>query len=404
MTLTEPFKETIAGKRVRNPASFHAAAPVGHGQHRIWLLTMLAVMACLSISVGAYEGLHRSIDFQWSGAHLVAHHQDPWKVFLNHDPQHQILMSQIPNYLSELYIIFLPFGLMPFKIASLLWLMINVSLAVASARLAARIFQLDPFLSWIGTLVFLASTPLRVTFANGQHGLLILFCFIMTLYCTASLWRGLWLGVSYCKYSFTPVMVFSWILERRYKSLLVSLLPPLIGLLAVHFLVKSSLSDVLTGPLRSADLSFAFSSGYGDLMTIAQLLLPHFLANQTLVIKLPQLFALFGAGLVAVGISRSGIQEPLRTALVVLFTLILFKHLIYDFVMLLLPFTAVLAMPRSFGRNLSLGLILYFWYACSLVNRLVECPSPPFRFINLAGLLVIAMFLLRGSPSSATIL
>ena len=77
-------------------------------------------MAFCSLSVGIYQGIHRSIDFQWSGAHLIAHHQDPWKLFLRDDPQHQIILSQQPDYLPELYVLFFPFGLMSFDTASLL--------------------------------------------------------------------------------------------------------------------------------------------------------------------------------------------------------------------------------------------------------------------------------------------
>jgi hypothetical protein len=333
-------------------------------------------------------------DFQWSGARLVVEHQDPWKTFLSGDPRHQIILGQQPNYLPELYILFLPFGLMTLAKAACAWAIINVIMAIISARLAARIFALDQNQALMSTLLFLASTPLRVTLANGQQGILILFFLSASIYCGTSLWRGIWLGLSYAKYSFAPVFVFSWALERRYKALLISVIPPALGCAAVYCLISSSALDVALGPLRVSQIAFSGSAGYADLMTIIQMILPATGAHAALWAKVPELLAVLASAAAVIWIHGRGCIEPIRSALVMVLTILFFKHLNYDFVVLMLPLAVTVRASQSPARTAAIGVILYFWFLSSLTNRLVHWPSLPILIIHASMLAFLALAIL----------
>src|SRR5450755_3426180 len=90
---------------------------------RLILLIILAIMAVVSSAVGIKEavtdrtviggrGRNGGVDFQWSGAHILAQGQDPWKTYINGDPQRQIILGQQPNYLAEFYLLLGPLGRM----------------------------------------------------------------------------------------------------------------------------------------------------------------------------------------------------------------------------------------------------------------------------------------------------
>jgi hypothetical protein len=304
--------------------------------------------------------------------------------------------------LPELFVLFLPFGMMSFYQAAFIWALINTALAITSALLTARVFSLTSFQFSVCTLAFLASTPLRVTLANGQHGVLILFCFLLCIWCSGYLWPGLSLGLTYSKYSFAPIMVLNWALQRRYKSLLVSTIPPLLGLVAVHFLVDSSLKDVLLGPLRVAQVAFAGTSGYADLMTVVQVILQRLGASQMLWSNASQGVALIAAVAAAVWIDRCQIGEAARVAAVMVFTLLIFKHVIYDFVVLLLPFALVLRAGRSLYQEMAVAIIVYFWFGCAVINRFVHWPNLIPLTVNFTALMVLAFIVLMKLQTEAS--
>ena len=93
---------------------------------RILILAVLAVMAAASTFVGVKEAAFsdpgtEGIDFQWSGAHLLSQHEDPWKLYIRHQDKGKIILGQQPNYLAELFLLFQPLGRMPFQQAVRWW-------------------------------------------------------------------------------------------------------------------------------------------------------------------------------------------------------------------------------------------------------------------------------------------
>jgi hypothetical protein len=358
------------------------------------LLLLLTALAALSLGLGVYQAIHCSIDFQWSGARLVAAGVDPWKTFLGGDPRHEIILGQQPNYLPELYILMLPYGMLGFPEVAPIWAVTNLLLAISSVFLVARMVELSRIESLVCALVFLACTPLRVAIANGQQSILILFFLSASFYCAESSWSGIWLGLSYCKYSFAPVFFLSWLRDRRYAALLASTIPPILGLAAVRYLAGSSLFAVALGPLRVARIAFAGSSGYADLMTIGEVSLRNLGARASFCNTLPEIVALIASAGVAIFVHRRRCTELSRDALLIIATLLLFKHLNYDLVVLLLPFALALRAPKSLYRTAMIFLIVYFWYGSSVVLRLINWPSLPFLVFNFGALAFLGFCIL----------
>ena len=108
-----------------------------------WLLSLPALwmgtaLAFLSVADGIRNSVLYSLDFQWSPAHLLATHIDPWATYLAGDPSHRILLNQVPNDLHELYLAMLPFGYLPLMPAKIIWAVINVALVLLSCWLVTN--------------------------------------------------------------------------------------------------------------------------------------------------------------------------------------------------------------------------------------------------------------------------
>jgi hypothetical protein len=363
---------------------------------RMLILAVLAVMAAGSLFVGVKEALERGIDFQWSGSHLVMQHQDPWKTYLEGDPGRQIIMGQQPNYLPELYLMLGPLGRMPFPEARAWWCGLNLLFLAVSIYLLREMFGLDRDHTVLLTLLVLSSTPFRVTMANGQHGL-----FVLAMLCVAfrvgaagalagSRWlRGLALGLSYGKYSFAPVLVALLLMKRRLGVFLVSLIPPVLGLVVVWRMVGGRFLTVMFEPIATSKV--AEGPGSGDLMTLVKAAMRGLGVGGSGFFSGPSLVALLVGVGAAVWIARSRrLTEPMQFALALVVTLACFVHVLYDYVALLPALAAMLTAPRSRARTVGMAAMGVIGYVSSLVNHFVTV-MPVAVSIYFVVLVVIAV-------------
>jgi hypothetical protein len=219
---------------------------------------------------------------------------------------------------------------------------------------------------------------LRVSFANGQQSLFVLFFFSLAFTVASRFLRGLSLGVGFAKYSFSPVLILMEAFRLRVATLLGIAVPILCGLLIVWRITGTRLSLLLVEPLHSAKI--AMSSGYGDIMTILQMILPRFGLSIDRVFSITGAVGLICSCICAVFLVKSRFPAALELALITVFTLFCFKHLSYDYVFLVFPMAALLA-----------------WGQDSRIKRLEKTKR---IFIQLAGWLPLLYLLLFGTVRS----
>lgn len=378
----------------------------------VWLNAALALPALLSLYAGIRNSLARSSDFQWSGANLALHHIDPYRQFLLHDPDHLILLSQVPNYLHELYLLLLPLGAMSFAAAKPVWAVLNLVFAVISTLLLGHLYRLDRATTLLLALLLLASTPFRVVLGNGQQSLLELLFFCLIFSTSTWLGRGVSLGLSYFKYSFSPIVFLYFLFRGKYRTLAISAVPPLIGFLALLSLVHGTPLTLLTEPF--AVNRVGVTSGLGDLMSLIFTATYQRFGPDT-VRHLMYAPALLLSVACAIWLSRrptvprSHLQDfaPIAVA-----NLLLFTHLTYDFVFLAVPLAACLASsfaPSSpseeatpsqpfftVRRAAALTIIALLWYAIRIAPN-PTLPLPLF-LLKLAVFLLLATLLVLINP------
>ncbi len=354
------------------------------------LVATLAVAGFVSAVAGMHFALTRSQDFQWSPERLLLRHIDPWQIALLGNPGNLLMGTQNPNYLQELYVLLVPFGLMSLREANLAWAACNVGFAIAGAVLTARFYRLRSPLWLLGiTGAMLAAAPTRTSISNGQQDLLVLILWAVALLMTTSerpvrapgIGGLLLVGVSYLKYSFAPAMALLVLLREGLRTGLRKLpwtfLPPILGTLLVwrwiheqhnlHTLLRQS-----TEPLAVARVGYQPTGDPGQ--TLMDLL--EFLLGGNLVAT-PQLTAICFA--VAIGLNvavlllalrwlrRSGLQSTADgfgwlVALTAVMSFAFYKHHPYDEVVFLFALCHALRHRTQPAAWVVLALVADHWY------------------------------------------
>jgi hypothetical protein len=361
---------------------------------RSMVLLLLFMAAAVSSSVAIKEALVGGIDFQWSGAHLLGEGRDPWITYLSGDKQHEIILGQQPNYLPEFYELLIPLGAIRFSHALAWWCAINLLLLALTLVMVCRLFRLSNFHAAALTLLILCATPFRVTMSNGQHGIFILFLLTALYYLSNRVLKGFALGLSYSKYSFSPLFVLVALVRQRWYVLTMSLVLPVVGLLIAWRILGGNLLSLAMEPLKTSKI--AMGPGDADIMTSAEILVRNAHLSANLVYLLPTLLGLSLAIAIAMWIGRSYFSNETEFVLVMLFTLLCFKHGLYDYVVLLVPVAALLAASRTKARLIGLLAVAYFWFGSTVLNRVrpgVHLDTSILNFVMLLTLCIAVLWI-----------
>lgn len=370
-----------------------------------------SVLAALSVAASVRNGLRRAHDFQWSPAHLLAAHQNPWTTYLSGDPHHAILLNQVPNYLHLLYVLMLPLGYLPQLPARAIWALLNLAMVLGSCALLSRLYELPPRRAWLFTILVLTGTPFRVTLGNAQVTALVLLAFALWTVAQRAATRGALLGLAWVKYSVPPVLALFLLLRRQWKLLVVSALPLLGGWLFFVAWLHSPPLALAAEPFRCATSNV--SPGLANVMAVTELTLRRlplfhpapdrlYLAHNS---ADPPWAAYLVALAVALGIAAWVARLARRVDARVCFALLLaasllcFKHQIYDFLLLALCLALALRAPALRERDIVLALLFYFWYFERLLHvwRFEFWPAVVVLSAFLLALLLLAVARLGGS-------
>ena len=368
------------------------------------VLALLAVAGVGSVSIGIRRALVESQDLQWGGVWLLAHHVDPWAEAIYGYPHHLQNFSP-PNYLHHLYILLLPLHWLSFSVAAALWCGLNLVLSVTTMLLLRRLFGLSPFSTIALLLLLWMSSPFRVLLAAGQMTMVELFCFTITFSALPVTLRGLAFGVSFAKYSFSPPTALFFLFKGRIRLLAIAVAVPVLGLLAATLFIQTPVTHLATEPLALAGR--AVMPGLADSMTLTETVLRAYLSHASAQ-HLTYTVALLLSAAYALLLSRFRLSAPAEFTLLSLISLFLFKHLVYDYVFLLVPLCfAVSTAGRRLRAPIAVAVLL-FWFFAFLLKR----SSTPSGVIHLpmlfadnlllaALLLIVTAIILRNAAPKA---
>jgi len=347
----------------------------------IWLAALVAILfAFFSVHRGAYYATYRSQDFRWSPAHLLLQHIDPWQDTIDGDPRHAILMTQVPNDLPILYLLIFPFGLLSFATAKLIWLGCNLLFTFLIIYFGSRFFALSRLEAFFAGMLFLISTPWRVCLGNGQQAILTVLFLTLAFYagsreCPV---HPFWTGLGFFKYNFAPPFWFYGVIRCGWRWAIYSLLPCVVGLVAVTLWLHGNLLHIAREPLEvakmtlSGDPTWDFMGAFQIVVRLVPLSPPFKAAfSQALGLLLCLITIWF------IGRRGSQLNLPAQAALVSYAGPLLITHNTYDLLFLVLPFFFLVKHRTNGWAKVALGVIVYIWF---LARFLTPWMFPTFAF------------------------
>jgi hypothetical protein len=329
-------------------AMFHSISP-GWAKAVIFAtLTLLALLAMANILRLEHQiqSGQWGIDFLWRSLHLLAGHSDPYATYLA-ESRAGINLRGTPNYPVAGLIPLLPLGLLPEATARWTWLVLNLGFASGIIFLLQRKHPLPDWIAASALLAFTASAPLRIALFNSQTPLYVLFTFLLAIHFTPKRpWlSGLLLAISLMKYSITlPLMIWFGLRRERISSVMWAAGWHIFLILLASLWVRADFMDILLGPLRltaaggvamnwvASDLfSILHHAGIRSIAVPAALALGFMAASYLMLLK--RSFTHFFAGF-RLENSRC---ECLQLAYLTTLSCILFFHMSYDHLILVIP-------------------------------------------------------------------
>ena len=239
----------------------------------IILFGIMGLLAAMSVYAGIRNAYRFSQDFQYDAAKALMLGIDPYEVSLEGrqspdipelreyyeyyesiDAPQRMEANQFP---SLLYLL-MPYCFFGAKTARVLWLISNLVFTALIILLLKRTFmkQTDKRLFVVFILLMLAGLPWRNQLGVGQHTLFSVMFFLLAVWLSDEkempVLSGLALAVSFFKYTVTVPLAVYFIYKRRWKELLISVLPHLAGTAAAAFVLKEPVSDMIIKPLKVA--------------------------------------------------------------------------------------------------------------------------------------------------------
>ncbi len=342
---------------------------------------ILIVLSAVSVFQGVKNALRYSQDFQYdaalalrSGINPYRESLDPtgvldtgatadfYRIFEEAGAPQKMEANQFPSLLMLLF----PLTLIPYGYARVLWLILNLIFTALIIFLLRKTFfkEADRDVFGILMLLMIAGTPWRNQVGVGQHSLFSFFFFLLAVLLSErdmDIPAALTLSVSYFKYTLTAPLALYFLYKRKYKIFLISLLPHIAGTIAGARMLGASFTDMIREPLKvSSALSGEGSIDIGALSGGA---------GWSIIITLLIMLILFAAAFIL----PEG-MDRYYFSLLVLVSLVMTYHRIYDFFMLI-PAAAGILLPvdkENNGKLLSAGFIiltLYFFFALRLMHE-----------------------------------
>jgi hypothetical protein len=368
-------------------------------KYRALGLALLWALAFASILQGFVYAVRYSTDFQWSPTRLLIDGVNPYAVALSGNLDGKILMSQFPPYQHLLYIVFLPLALLPYTAAKWVWALINFGFACGAIAILRRMFRLSLVQALTLAGLFFIATPYRNAVGNGQTSLLCLVTLLIawTSLRTSEAGAGVSLSLLLTKYSFAPPVLLWFLLTRKWRMLIASLICLMSGWLLFSRICHENPLTTLGQPLQVAAM-YSEAEGGGDIMTLIQSF--GWDRSITSALKLSSLAGLLTTCL-WIGVLKLSAPRLTETEILTclcLVSLLAIRHLAYDFVFVSPVAALALVLPRP-AQLAAFALISYLWFGVKILDsfaingKWVELAS----FLALNGLVVIVLVHRRGA-------
>jgi hypothetical protein len=358
------------------------------------LIFILILMSILSVGYALYiANSYGSSDFQYSPTVLFKNKINPYEYFLYSENLDKIIKVQYPVYTHASFIFLLPLTLIDYEISRLIWSCLNIILAMTSVIIISKKAEIKNYETIILLCIFLMSTPFRNCIGNGQFSIIVLISYCSIFISNAFL-RNFFIGFSYMKYTFMPILAFTIFLKEGFRALLISGLFCIVGWTIFSIYLEQNLFHTIFQPIHSALKGFDNGLARGDLFTLLNKFFYYFFEFNfkfySVVLMLVITFFL------AKQVSKK--KDPLLIMnLMFIINLLTFGHLIYDYLVLLPTFIYSYKNLNFLKAKISMSIVLYFWFGLRFFERIkmyvldyqIHTPSTISMLFNFILLLIL---------------
>ena len=362
------------------------------------VVVLLTVFAVISIFGGVRNAARYSQDFQYDAARALMKGVDPYELseLCHRDPPAEGWYEGIEktglkpfydyyesidapqkmeaNQFPSLLYLLEPLAALPFSAARICWLILNLLFTAAVIFLLGKTFlrEAEPLEFALLSTLMIAGTPWRNQLGVGQHTIFSFAFFLLAVWLSdlggivivsghdsrgvADVGRlktlaGLALAVSYFKYTLTAPLALYFVYKRRWRELIVSVLPHIAGTAAAAFVLKEPFSAMLIKPLKVAmALSGEGSLDVGAFLGGGK---PAMAASLALMVLM-----------VVFAIAFPGGRDEVFFSTVLLLSLIFTYHRTYDFFVLVAAYGGVRRLAEARGGKTGNALKVYY---CALI-------------------------------------
>jgi len=332
-----------------------------------FLIFILVLLAILSVGYAfSIANSYGSMDFQYSTTELFRNKINPYEYFLYNENHDKFKASEYPVYTHASFIFFFLLSLIDYETSRLIWSITNIILAIVSALIISKKAGIKKHETIILLCVFFMSTPFRNCIGNGQLSIIVLISYC-SIFINNSFRRNFFIGFSYMKYTFMPILAFTIFLKEGFKTLLISGLFCIVGWVVFSMYLEQNLFHTIFQPIQSGLKGFDNGLARGDLFTLLNKFVYYFFEfnfkfYSTFIILVVTFF-------LAKQVSKK--KDPLLIMnLMFIINLFTFAHLIYDYLVLLPTFIYSYKNLNFLRAKISISIVLYFWFGLRIYERI----------------------------------
>ena len=338
----------------------------------LWFVFIILVVITLISIIHSFRLANSSsngggIDFQYSPSLLFFEHINPYQYFLDGNKDNKIFYAQWPSYSHLMYILIYPYTLFEWETARLLWYVSNLILSIISILIISKYLKLSVNETLIGALFFFCSSPFRNCLTTGNQTFLILLIFLALLIRNKDL-KNTFIGASFVKYNFSPILVFHIFIRYGLRGLFFASISFILGWFFFSFYLNENIFISLFQPIKVAFTGFHQESSRADIFTILGFFKKLYDFNYFEIYRI--LIVLILSYIVAKDVSKFQNNFDILN-LILLSSLFLFPHLMYDFIVLLPCFLYSISVKNKIEGKISLLIIFYFWIGIRLKDYLL---------------------------------
>lgn len=329
------------------------------------LITAVSIIHSFKLANNSLTG--GGVDFQFSPTLLFLEGINPYQYFIDGNRDNKIFYAQWPSYSHLIHILIYPFTFFEWETARLLWYISNLILSLISIIIISNYLKLNLYETLIASLFFFCSSPFRNCISTGNQTFIILFIFLGLLIKHKDL-RNSFVGISFIKYNFSPILAFYIYFKHGFRGLFFALITCTLGWLFFSYYLNENIFVTLFQPIKVALVAFYQESSRGDVFTILGIFKIFNNINNFDIYRI--LVVILLSSIVAKDISKLKNNFDALN-LILLSSLFLFPHLMYDFIVLLPCFLYSLSKRDKIEGKISLIIVFYFWIGIRLKDYLL---------------------------------